>query len=78
MPILHFDIHGKCDRKDDCEVEVGMDSQYMLFPSSDEQKWIKPLDKALMTKLNKVTKGLKVGRHKVEWNTDCDLHGYWG
>ena len=31
-----------------------------------------------MTKLNKVTRGLKVGRHKVEWNTDCDLHGYWG
>lgn len=55
-----------------------MVSQYVLFSDWDEQKWIKPLDKALMTKLNKITKGMKVGKHSVEWNTDCCLHGYWG
>ncbi len=32
VPLLHVDIHGKMDRKHNCEIEVGLEPLRQLWP----------------------------------------------
>lgn len=42
LPILHVDVHGKLNRKDDCEVDVGRESLNHHWKEDPLKKYFVP------------------------------------
>lgn len=73
-PILHVDIHGKMNRKNNCEIDVGIRSMEAHWDGDSLVKKIR----MFFIEHGKIFEGMKFGDFECEFNTDPYLHGYWG
>ena len=69
-----MDIHGKMDRKENCEVDVGLRSMEAHWEGDALVKKIR----VFFEKEENIFKGYKFGNYECCFNTDPVLHGYWG
>jgi hypothetical protein len=74
-PLFHVDIHGKCDRENNCEVDVGICSMDVLWENDPLGHKIR----VFFEQHGNIFGELKFNKgFKCKFNTNPNLHGYWG
>jgi hypothetical protein len=68
MPLLHLDIHGKKDRANNSDIDLGITAISESFSYEDQTSLVRPLIKKLSSKLSKVFSHVKLNGHKVVCN----------
>lgn len=74
LPILHVDIHGKTNRHNCCEVDIGILSMKEHWKGDPLFHKIQDFFK----EHGNIFEGLKFGEFECKFNTDPALHGLWG
>lgn len=74
-PIFHVDIHGKYDRKEGCELDVGL---ACLEEFWQEDELVGLLREYFLRGFGKLFEGLKIGNFQPKCNCDPYLNGLWG
>ncbi len=78
-PLVHIDIHGKMDRKDTYELDLGVKSLEIHFGGLGEAGFVKEFVRALTEGFNRVLKPLtKYKEYQASCQPDPILNGYWG
>lgn len=72
---MHVDIHGKLNRENDCEIDVGIRSMEVHWEGNPLFKEFKPF---FENKLSNIFEGIKYRNFECKFNTRPFLHGYWG
>ena len=79
-PLLHIDIHGKLDRKDNYELDLGVQSVYRHFAPFGEQEFMDAFINQLTFGFTSVLSSLP--KYKDIYSAICQpdpiLHGLWG
>ena len=75
MPLLHVDVHGKLNRKNDCQVDVGREAINFHWKGDPIIKYFQPY---FEEHLSHIFDGLQFRGMKCSFNTDPALHGLWG
>ena len=77
-PLFHIDIHGKMDRKNNSEVDLGVRQLEKMLPESDQQTFVQPLISTFKTKMDKIFLGVRARTFPVYFNHNIEkLTGYW-
>ena len=78
-PLLHIDIHGKMDRKDTYELDLGIQCIYKHFGKRNETEFIDAFIGSLTEGFNKALMPLETYKgFKASCQNDPVLHGNWG
>jgi hypothetical protein len=82
-PLLHVDIHGKMDRKENYDLDLGISCMYKNFISKrgpyDEIVFVNTFVEALTLAFNKALGPIPKHRdYKAVCNSDPYLNGNWG
>lgn len=77
VPLLHIDVHGKKDRKDNLDLDVGMDP-LIEFWSDDSEKTA--LQEAVCDGFRAAMRGMPSQRRGMKFTVEDDpyLGGFWG
>ena len=73
-PLFHVDIHGKMNRPNNCEIDVGIKSMEVLWEGDPLVTKIR----SFFAKEGNVFEGLKFKGFPCTFNTEPYLHGFWG
>ncbi len=73
-PLLHVDIHGKLDRQNDCNIDVGIRSMEAHW---DNDPLIQKIH-IFFKQNNPLFSEYKFGKFDLCFETNPCLHGYWG
>jgi len=77
-PLMHIDIHGKNDRKNNSEVDLGIKQLEKMLPESQQETFVQPLINQFRSKMNKIFKGVRARNFQVWFNHKIEtLTGYW-
>jgi len=75
---MHIDIHGKNDRKNNSEVDLGIKQLEKMLPESQQETFVQPLINQFRSKMNKIFKGVRARNFQVWFNHKIEtLTGYW-
>jgi hypothetical protein len=78
-PLMHIDIHGKMDRKDTYELDLGVQPFYKHFSPHGEQDFIDAFVGSLTEGFDRALAPLeKYKSFKASCQNDPVLHGLWG
>lgn len=78
LPLLHVDIHGKMDRKDSYDLDLGVACLHKHW-LHEEPEFVNAFIGRLTSGFNKVLASIpKYKEYKAVCNNDPDLHGNWG
>lgn len=69
-PLLHLDILGKKDRKNNSDIDLGVKA---FSDDFHDQSLVQPLIKRLTFRMNKAFKGVKLNGFRVVCNPDGEL-----
>lgn len=77
MPLLHIDVHGKKNRENNRDLDLGMNPMECLWP---KQLQFAKLKQVLHANLSKAVQNGQVydGAFKFAVEAEPVLHGYWG
>lgn len=74
QPLLHVDLHGKVDRKDNLEIDLGIAPMSEVW---DEGALVKEIKRTMKTELDLSFKSVP-SKFTPKCQVDPFLHGYWG
>jgi hypothetical protein len=79
-PLFHIDVHGKMDRADNFDLDLGVTCLYKhwINESYQEQDFIHALIRNLEIGFNHVLKNISHKGHTAKVNKDPYLNGNWG
>ena len=78
-PLFHVDIHGKMDRKDNYELDLGVICMYHHWTEPADMRFAMAITERLTEGFNKVLATIpKYKEYKAICNNDPVLHGLWG
>jgi hypothetical protein len=75
--MLHIDMHGKKDRANNSDIDLGVKSIKEHFLEEDQKNLVGPLIKKLTSKMNKVFNPVKLNGFRVICNPAGELQGRW-
>lgn len=79
MPLFHVDIHGKMDRKDCYDLDLGIDCLIKHWEGLGEQEFLIAFVETLTSGFNKIFANIpKYKNFQAVCNKDCYLNGDWG
>jgi len=74
-PLFHIDIHGKKNRKNNADLDLGTMPMEENF--WDKELWFN-LTEELKKGFDKAFKGIKIRKFKPKCECNPSLHGLWG
>lgn len=74
--LFHIDIHGKCNRKNNSDMDLGTMPMTWLWPK--ESEFQDNLVESLKNGFDQVFKNIKIRGFTPNCESDPYLHGYWG
>lgn len=79
-PLMHVDIHGKFDRKDNYDLDLGVRCLYTHWCDEEMASFVLPMVEHLTAGFNRVLAPIPNHKkvYKAKCNNDPVLHGYWG
>jgi hypothetical protein len=77
LPLLHIDVHGKMDRKDNLDVDLGM-APMEYYWDGKEDELCESLKNAIKKGIDSAFKGKSYKGFKPLCEDDPCLHGHWG
>jgi len=78
FPLLHIDIHGKYNRKDNSDMDLGISSLIVHFKSEEDASFAMGLSAYLTEAFNNCFKGRLFNKIEARCEPECYLSGYWG
>jgi hypothetical protein len=76
---MHVDIHGKMDRKDNYELDLGISCLYKHWEGHEEREFLNAFNQRLTDGFNKILQSIpKYKEYKAICNNDPYLNGNWG
>jgi hypothetical protein len=75
--MFHIDLHGKKDRPNNSDIDLGVKAIKEYFAEEDQKTLVSPLIKKLTKKMNKVFSSVKLNGFRVVCNPAGELQGRW-